>query len=388
VSVAKKVHPMHSPSRSAPTFDDLFDRRPEQRASAHGRVNLIGEHTDYNEGFVLPTPIPQRTDVELAPRNDRKVRAFSVEFSTDGAREDIVEYDLGREAKRGSWIDYVQGTTHVLWTAGYEFSGFDVRIDSDVPVGGGLSSSAALEVSLLRALKDAFALRMDPLELARFGRRVETDFIGAPIGIMDQMSASVGVYGQALFIDTRSLDYVRIPLPKTFDLAVIDSGVAHAHGAGEYGIRRRECEEAAKALGVETLRDVDLIAIERARNLHPPLDRRARHVVSENERVLEAVQALRASDLVRLGALFNASHASMRDDFEISTDEIDMLVELAREQSDVFGARLTGGGFGGSIVVLTREGRGRAIAEHVAAAYRVRSGKESRILVPPPEGAH
>jgi galactokinase len=369
--------------RAEPGFEVLFGHASELNAIAHGRVNLIGEHTDYNDGFVLPTPIPQRTEVALARRSDDLVRAFSTEFAADpiNARADILEYRLGHEVKRDEWIDYVQGVTKVLRAAGIQITGFEVRIASDVPVGGGLSSSAALEVALLRALKGAFELDIEPTELARYGQRVETEFIGAPIGIMDQMSASLGVVGEALFIDTRTLDYERIALPRDVDLVVISSGIAHAHGTGEYRARRKECDEAARALGVEKLRDADLLMIERAKDLPAPLDRRARHVVSENERVLESVRALRRGDSVRLGELFYGSQASMRDDFEISIPEIDLMIDLAASQREVFGARMTGGGFGGSIVVLARKGTGREVGRRIAEAYRAATQQSPQILV-------
>lgn len=364
---------------SAPSFEVLFGRKADVAADAPGRVNLIGEHTDYNDGFVLPAPIPQRTRVELARRDDLRVRAVS---ATVADPEKIAEYEIGLEATTGEWIDFIQGTTRVLSARGRPVRGFDLRISSDVPVGAGLSSSAALEVSLLRGLDQLFSLDLDALEIARLGRRVETDFLGIPIGIMDQIVSSIGTPGEALFVDTRTLDYQRVPLPEELELVVIDSGIPHEHAAGEYRVRRAECERAARLLGVMRLRDARVADLGRIKELPPPLDRRARHVVTENERVLQAVEALRTRDLRRLGDLFYLSHASMRDDFEVSLPEIDLLVDLARAQPDVFGARLTGGGFGGSVVVLAVRGAGLRVGQALVAELRERTRRSPAILLP------
>jgi galactokinase len=353
-------------------FLDAFDRTPSVIASAPGRVNLIGEHTDYNGGFVLPIAIPQRTTVALAPREDRAVRAVSA--NVDGGSP--AGFELGHERKRGAWIDYVQGSITALRTTGVDVSGFDLVIASDVPVGAGLSSSAALEVALLRALREAFGLRIDDVALAKAGRAAETDFIGAPIGIMDQMAASLADETAALFIDTRSLEHVRVSLPSDVELVVVDSGVAHDHATGEYATRRAECEQAASALGVALLREIiDAVAVD---VLPEPLRRRARHVITEDARVLEAVACLRAGDTVRLGKLLDASHESLRTDFEVTVTEVDRLVGIAQRDHDVLGARMTGGGFGGAIVALAKAGQGRAAATRIVDAY----GAPGRVLVP------
>jgi galactokinase len=356
-------------------------------ASAPGRVNLIGEHTDYNGGFVLPTAIPQRTRVELARRGDGNVQVRSAQESGSGV------YALGGEARRGDWVDYVQGVTWALRLAGLDVAGgFDLTIDSDVPLGAGLSSSAALEVAVLRALRDTFDLQISDVKLAQLGQLAENDFVGARCGIMDQMAASLADETTALFLDTRSLDFRRIPLPAEADLVVVHSGVSHTIAAnaqdegelGDYNTRRAECEEAARRLGVPQLRDLSLEDLHRIdRQLPVPLNRRARHVVTEDARVLDAVQALEASDLVQLGHLFAASHASMRDDFEVSVPEVDLLVDLAQADPAVYGARMTGGGFGGSVVMLARRGEGLAAGERIASAYVERSGKSPTLLVPP-----
>jgi galactokinase len=359
-------------------FQTLFGRPPSVTTDAPGRVNLIGEHTDYNGGFVLPIAIPQRTRVELAPRSDDRVRSWSAEI---GAGE-VAEFSLGAESPGRGWLDYVQGVAAVLRQAGHRIDGFDLRVHSHVPVGSGLASSAALEVSLLRGLRAAFALDLDDVELARLGQRAENSFVGARVGIMDQMAASLADEHSALFIDTRDLAYERIPLPEGVELIVLNSGVAHSHAAGDYNTRRAECERACALLGVAELRDVGPADLARVEALPEPLSRRARHVVTENARVLEAVEAMRGGDPARLGELFYASHASMRDDYEVSIPEIDLIVELARGEPEVDGARLTGGGFGGSVVILVRAGAAGAVARRIAQVYAGRSGRTPTVLVP------
>jgi galactokinase len=348
-------------------------------ADAPGRVNLIGEHTDYHDGFVLPTVIPQRTHAQITRRLDRLVRASS--GALDGRWE---EYEVGRERAGRGWLDYVQGVTATLARHGVSVPGFDVRIDSSIPLGAGVSSSAALEVSLLRALRLLLDLEWDDVTVARMAQLVETDFVGAPVGIMDPMASSLGRDGEALFLDTRSLAVERIPLPASVEIVVIHSGVTHAHAGGEYVTRRRESFEAAQELGVSRLRDVDIAMLPRIDALPGVLARRARHVVSENARVLGAADALRAGDAERLGSLLNESHVSMRDDYETSTADIDVLVDIAQRDPAVYGARLTGGGFGGSIVAIARTGRGQSAATQISAEYRRRTSRAPVVLVPPP----
>ena len=347
--------------RTLPSFQELYGRPPAVLADAPGRVNLMGEHTDYNGGFVLPIAIPQRTRVELSPRSDTTARVASANVEPPAQRT----YVVGAEARVHSWIDYVQGVTNALCRRGLRICGFDARIESTVPVGSGLSSSAALEVSILRALRQIYGLSLDDLEIAKAARSAETDFVMAPVGIMDQMASSLADERAALFIDTRTLEYERIAIPATLDLVVVDSGIAHDHATGDYRTRRAECERAASLLGLRELRDFPADRLRDLAKLPAPLDRRARHVVSENARVFDAAAALRENDLERLGATFNASHASMRDDFEVSVPAIDRLVERACATSGVYGARLTGGGFGGSIVVLAKGGEGRRVAERI-----------------------
>ena len=360
------------------SFESLFGAAPAVRESAPGRVNLIGEHTDYNGGYVLPTVIPQRTVVELVPRADRRVRAWTVNVS--GGR--LTEYVLGEERRQGGWADYVQGVTWVLAQEGFTLPGADLRIESAVPLGSGLSSSAALLVALLRAFRTAASLGIEDVRLARLAKKAENDLVGAPVGIMDQMAVTLAGERQALFLDTRSLEHSLVALPAGVDLVVINSGVAHNHARGDYRTRRAECERAAAALGVPQLRDLGAGDLTRVMDLPDPLGRRARHVVTEDERVLSAVRAMREGDLGTLGALFYASHDSMRDDYEVSVAETDLLVDLARLEPDILGARLTGGGFGGSVVMLARPGAAGPVARRIAAAYAARARRKPTVLVP------
>jgi len=361
------------------TFPERFGAEPDVVADAPGRANLIGEHTDYSGGFVLPVAIPRRTRVELRRRTDDVVQVHSEQL---GSTE---TFRLGTEAPRHGWVDYVQAVTALARPR--PLRGFDARIDSDVPPGSGLSSSAALEVALLRALRQAFGWELSDLQLALIAQRAEVEFVGAPVGVMDPMVVSLGDPGEALFIDTQSLHAQRVPLPPGLGIAVVHSGISHEHSSGEYRVRRRECEEATRALGVPSLRSLTLEDLPRIEALPPPLDRRARHVVSENARVLEAVEALRSGALERLGALLAEAHRSLRDDFQVSVPDLDRLVALAAGAPGTFGARLTGGGFGGAIVVAARPDGLRASMERVAERYRVETGRTPSVLVPAEEDA-
>jgi galactokinase len=357
----------------------MFGRPPEAVASAPGRVNLIGEHTDYNGGFVLPMAIPQRTWVAVARRPGTTARAASGNLDDDRG---VREFEVGAERPGQGWLDYVQGCTQAMRLHGTAPGAFELFVVSEVPVGSGLSSSAALEVAVMRGLRDLFGLRVDDVTLARLGQQAENDFVGAPVGVMDQMAASLADDHTALFLDTRTLTYEQVPLPAGGVLVVINSGVAHNHASGDYRTRRAECERAAAALGVSQLRDLTTEDLDRIMALPNPENRRARHVVTENQRVLDAVDAMKAGDLVRLGGLFYESHASQRDDFAVSVPEIDLLVELTADDPLVYGARLTGGGFGGSVVLLVRDGHATEVAARVAGEYQSRSGRTPSVLVP------
>ena len=362
---------------TGPRFDDLFGAPPRVRASAPGRVNLIGEHTDYNEGFVLPAALPLRTVVELSPVRGNTVRVWSAQFHDAG----LVTFPLDAAPASGNWTDYARGMVRVLAERGLA-SGFDARIESQVPLGSGLSSSAALLIALGRAIREAWSLAIEDVDLAVLARKAETDFVGAPVGIMDQMACSLAPADGALFIDTRMLSYEAVGIPAGAELLVVDSGIRHEHVTGGYRQRRAECEAAAAALGVRSLRDLDPSSVDRIEKLPDPLNRRARHVVTENARVLAAVAALRRSDLREVGRLFGASHASMRDDFEVSTPEVDALVARLEALDGVYGARLTGGGFGGAVVALVERGRAVRAGDEAARAHNAEFPHQAQRLVP------
>ena len=350
---------------------------------AHGRVNLIGEHTDYNGGWVLPTAIPQSTTIRISARNNLNVYASAGKDPKTGALRQV-NYRLQEEKPTHTWIDYVQGVTSVLQKEGYSLGGFQVEIESTVPEGSGLSSSAALEISLLKGVRELFSLPITDLQLARLGQRVENDFVGARVGIMDQMACTYAKSGEALFLDTFQMEFKNVKIPTDLvDLVVINSGVSHSLASGGgYNQRRSECEEACKILGIQHLRDISIDEISRIEELPPLLRKRAKHVVTENARVHLAVRALEQKRVSDLGELFNQSHASMKNDYEVSVSEIDQLVEICLKRPEVFGARLTGGGFGGSIVALTRAGKGNDVAQAIAEEYAAVVSKKATILVP------
>jgi galactokinase len=338
-----------------------------RRATGHapGRINLIGEHTDYNDGLVMPVALRLGVTVEATARD-----APIAHLTTDAPvapRE--ASYDLGAERKDGTWVDRARGVTAILAQHGIHLGGFDAEIKSDLPLGAGLGSSAAFAIALLRSLSELFDLALDDAACVRFAHAAETEFAGARAGLLDQLASVYGRPSAALLIDMRDQAMRTIPLPPTVELAVIDSGTRHEHATGGYNRRREECEDAARHLGVASLRDVDdrpLDAI--LERLPPPLDRRVRHVVTENARVREAVKALGARDDARLGELLNASHRSLREDYEVSTPELDRLVELA-VANGAEGARMVGGGFGGSIIALAQRGEAKDVAGHVLDGY-------------------
>ena len=337
-------------------FGAITGRAPDGLWSAPGRVNLIGEHTDYNEGFVLPFAIDRRTIVAAGARDDAILRVAST-FSDQAVEIPLAELDIARG--RAGWADYPLGIAWALGLSGADLAavpGVDLVIDSNVPVGAGLSSSAAIESAVALALDDLWRLGLSRPALARVGQLAENEFVGAPTGIMDQSAALLGRADAAVFLDCRSLDAEIIPLgfaEAGLAVVVMDTGVSHAHLTGGYGERRAACEAGAAALGVRSLRDLTPADLPRARaELDDVVFRRVRHVVTENQRVLDVVRTLRDHGPAAIGPLLDASHASMRDDFEISVPELDLAVETALENG-ALGARMTGGGFGGAAIALT-----------------------------------
>ena len=359
-------------------FECTFGTAPEGVWSAPGRVNLIGEHTDYNGGLCLPIALPQRTYAAAAVRGDDVLRVASLQV--DDPDSEPVEVRLGEVSpeRPGGWASYVAGVPWALRDDGFDVPGLDVVVDSVVPVGAGLSSSAALECSVGAAVSDLAGLGLlaDATGRARLARaciRAENDIAGAPTGGLDQSAALLSSDRTALLLDCRSWETEPVP----FDLAatgyallVTDTHAHHELVDGQYGARRAACEEAAALLGVDTLREVPLGELDAALGRLPTdeMRRRVRHVVTEIARVEQAVAALRAGDLTEVGRLFDASHASMRDDYEISCDELDVATETAR-QHGALGARMTGGGFGGSCIAIVRADAVEEVARAIDAAF-------------------
>ncbi|MDX2034009.1 MAG: galactokinase [Blastocatellia bacterium] len=356
--------------------------------SAPGRVNLIGEHTDYNEGFVLPMAIDRRTYVAAAPRGDGRVRCVSAEV--DGEVEFALSGDL---APAGDWADYVRGVAAGLLRAGQLLGGADLLVASEVPIGGGLSSSAALEVAAGFAMLSIHDRRLSPVELALLCQRAEQEFAGTQCGIMDQFISTLGVAGQALLIDCRSLEFRLIPMELgEARIVICNSMIRHELASGEYNRRRAECEEAVRRLaghlpGVQSLRDVEIEEFDSVADLLPDaIRRRAGHVITENCRTLASVEALARGDLASFGRLMFASHASLRDDYEVSCSELDLLVEIASRISGVHGARMTGGGFGGCTVNLVDLAQVDSFVASLRREYQARTGIDPHCSVCRPSG--
>jgi len=360
-------------------FAKQFGSAPEGVWSAPGRVNLIGEHTDYNEGYVLPFAINRRTFAAVSTRNDGIARVAS-SFSAE-----IVEIPLTNISKSAvsGWSAYPLGVAWALIQAGAKPIGFDLYVDSDVPVGAGLSSSAAIECSVAMALNDFWQANLDRSALAKIGQRAENEIVGAPTGIMDQTASLFGVLDHVVFLDCRSLIAEAIALglkQNSLEIVVMDTKVSHRLVDGGYAARRAACEQGASQMSVSSLRDLEISDLGKAEEILDPLVfKRVRHVVTENARVLETVELLKSSGPKSIGDLLYASHESMRDDFEISIDELDLAVETAMSVGAV-GARMTGGGFGGAAIALIESSKIETLKSEVAKAFEARGFKKPELF--------
>ena len=374
-------------ARTADALQSAFGRAPDLWVQAPGRVNLIGEHTDYNDGFVLPCAIDYRTVIAVTARSDRQVRVVAADY---GHAVDTFDLD-GPIAPHPTlqWANYVRGTVKMLAEhlapLGLSLRGADLAIAGNVPQGAGLSSSASLEVAVGQAFKALLGLGdrdgVSQTDLALIAQRAENRFVGVNCGIMDQLISARAEAGHALLIDCRSLSGQPVHLPESVAVMVVHSRVRRGLVGSEYNTRRTQCEAAARHYGVPALRDVDLARLERDRGgLDEVVYRRARHIVTENARTVDAAAALAAGDLVQLGELMAASHVSMRDDFEITHPAIDRLVDIAQQAvGHEGGARMTGGGFGGCIVVLLPDARIPDVQAAIEAAYRSPKGEPPTI---------
>ena len=363
-------------------FLEHFHGEPTHLVRAPGRVNLIGEHTDYNEGFVLPMAIDREVRITLRPRADRRVAVVSLDLNERG------EFDLDSLERGEGWLEYLKGVAHELQIANYKLEGWDGVITGDVPRGAGLSSSAAVEMVTARAFASVSRFEWDAMALARIGQRAENDWVGVNCGIMDQAVSAAAMAGHALFLDCRTLEYKHVPLPKDVAVVVLDTSTRRGLVGSAYNERREQCERAARWFGARALRDVSVKELKERGKKKDGLDgldalawKRAKHIITENERVLQAVKSMHNDDPVTLGRLFNESHASLRDDFEVTNDALNQIVEIAQGQSACYGARMTGAGFGGCAVALVRQSQAGGFAEAVGAEFRRRSELEAKVYV-------
>ncbi len=356
-------------------FEKLFGTRP-RIFRAPGRVNLIGEHTDYNDGFVMPAAVGFSTYVAIAARPDRKLLIHSEEFPGN------FEFDLANlpQQRTGAWCDYILGVAGLLQLGGHKLQGANLLVHGEVPIGAGLSSSAALEVASALALTSLGGIRMPLPDLAKLCQRAENTFVGARVGIMDQFVSCMGRSAHAFFLDCRSLEFQFVPIPAGIQLVVCNTMVKHDLATGAYNTRREECEAGVRLFAkwnpsVRALRDVSLKLLEEhGDDLPPVIGKRCTHVIHENQRTLDAARALATGDLDRVGELMRESHRSLRDLYEVSCQELDIMVEAAENLPGFCGGRMTGGGFGGCTINLVREENSQDFAKQIAVRYEQKTG--------------
>lgn len=362
-------------------FSQVLGYESEYLIQAPGRVNLIGEHTDYNDGFVLPCAIDYQTVVAAAKRNDNIVRVVSVDYGNQ-----LDEFDLTQEIEflqDRMWANYIRGVVKCLLARGYEFNGADISVSGNVPQGAGLSSSAALEVVIGQTFKTLYSLNISQADIALNGQQAENEFVGCNCGIMDQLISAEGKANHALLIDCRSLKTRAVSMPEDMSVVIINSNKKRGLVDSEYNTRREQCEEAASIFGIKALRDMTVDSFERRQSeLTPVVAKRARHVITENARTEEAASALMQGDMKRMGQLMAESHASMRDDFEITVSEIDILVDMVKEVlGEQGGVRMTGGGFGGCVVAIMPPDFVSKVISSVEEKYQNLTGLKASIYI-------
>ncbi len=371
---------MLNPQTIEHAFTQTFGAPPTRIARAPGRVNLIGEHTDYNAGFVLPMAIDRAVWIAARARADRTVQMVARDFA-DARSEFSLEGEIAHDPAN-AWSDYVRAVAWALRARGYDLPGLELVIQGDVPLASGLSSSAALEVCVAVIFNAFGNLGLDGVTIARACQQAENEFIGVKSGIMDQFISALACQDHALLIDCRDLTYRAVALPRGATFVVCDTLKRRGLVSSEYNARRNDCEQAAQKLGVTALREITLEEFtRRANSLPAQIAQRARHVVTENARVLAVVAAAERGDLGLFGTLMNASHDSLRDDYAVSCAELDLMVACARAQAGCFGARLTGAGFGGCAVCLVADENVDAFTEHVAREYSAQTGIQPPIYV-------
>jgi galactokinase len=358
-------------------FQERYSAHPRFVVRAPGRVNLIGEHTDYNDGFVLPMAIDRAIWIALRPLQDHQIACFSLDLETE------VHFSLDSFQKGGEkWGEYLKGVTWAMQEAGMNLTGWEGVLAGDVPVGAGLSSSAALEMAIARANAVVSEVNWDPKTFALLGQRAENIWVGVQCGIMDQLVSAAGLEGQGLLIDCRSLEVQPIPLPPETSVVILDTGTRRGLVESAYNERRKQCEIAAQFFNVPALRDVSSEQFEAsAHELDKVTRKRAWHVITENERTLMAAKAMRSGDAKALGQLMDASHESLRDDFEVSSEPLDRMVSLARSSPACFGARMTGAGFGGCAVALVQEAKIEYFTTQIADDYQKKTNLEPKVYI-------
>lgn len=362
-------------------FNSVLSYAPTHIVQAPGRVNLIGEHTDYNDGFVLPCAINYQTVVAAAKRDDNIVRVVSVDYGNETDEFDITQEITFQENKM--WANYIRGVVKCLIGRGFEFKGADISVSGNVPQGAGLSSSAALEVVIGQTFKELYSLNISQAEIALNGQQAENEFVGCNCGIMDQMVSAEGNENHAMLLDCRSLDTTAVSMPENMSVVIINSNKKRGLVDSEYNTRREQCEEAARIFGVKALRDVSIEEFnEKAHELDEMVAKRARHVITENDRTEEAAKVLASGDMKRMAVLMAESHASMRDDFEITVKEVDTLVDIVKNVIGTEGGvRMTGGGFGGCIVALVPPVLVDEVKAAVEELYETATGLKESIYV-------
>ncbi len=367
---------MNLKQKVSAAFQEKFNEPPTYIVRAPGRVNLIGEHTDYNDGFVLPMAIDRAIWIALRPRSDRRVFLRSLDFKQPA------DFSLVNFSHKNDWTEYVRGIAWILQKHGFPISGWEGVLIGDVPLGAGLSSSAALELSLLKAFWTVSDFNWEGAQMANFACQADQNWVGVQSGVMDQMISALGKEHHALLIDCRTLDFNLLPLPEDTRVIVLDTATRRGLVNSAYNERVAQCRAAAKQLGIPSLRDISLDDFNaKANSLAPTLRKRARHVISENERTLQAAKTLKQGNLRSFGQLMNASHNSLRDDYEVSSRELNTIVEIAQAQSGCFGARMTGAGFGGCAVALVQKETATAFVENIRTRYRANTGVKPNIYI-------
>ncbi|MDP5253124.1 MULTISPECIES: galactokinase [unclassified Vibrio] len=362
-------------------FEQHFGQAPKHLVQAPGRVNLIGEHTDYNDGFVLPCAINYQTVVAISPREDSQVAVVALDYQQQTDQFNLAQPIASHPDKL--WANYIRGVIYVLQQKGHALTGANIAVSGNVPQGAGLSSSAALEVAIAQGFTLMCSLPLTQTAIAQIGQQAENDFVGCNCGIMDQLISAQGQDQQAMLIDCRSLALQPVSIPESLQVMIINSNKQRGLVESEYNTRRQQCEEAARALGIPALRDISLSEfLQKKTALEPVVAKRAHHVISENERTLAASQAFKDNDIAQISALMKASHQSMRDDFEITVAEIDALVDILDQViGERGGVRMTGGGFGGCVVALLPADLIEPATVAVEQQYPTVSGLEASIYV-------